>query len=182
MMNRHEMCLPSLLETGKVTGKFAPRGQYYKNICYLSKTRQKVTRECCDTFVEDKESYEVDFLYNSKRERDSVYVGMPMLVTQNLKNENLFNMIEHITEDGSMFTIGGHAFEYSKFSQCFIPAFCCTVYKYQGSEIDEHYNIYNVSRMDKKELYTALSRTTKLEYIPATSYQTNAIYRVNSHI
>ena len=41
-------------------------------------------------------------------------------MTQNLKNENLFNMmefkIEHITEDGSMFTIGGHTFEYSKFS------------------------------------------------------------------
>ena len=94
---------------------------------------------------------------------------MPMLVTQNLKNENLFNMmefkIEHITEDGNMFTIGGHTFEYSKFSQCFIPAFCCTVYKYQGAEIDEHYNIYNVNRMDKKQLYTALSRTTKLEYI-----------------
>lgn len=54
-----------------------------------------------------------------------------MLVTQNLKNKNLFNMMEfkiaHITEDGSIFTIGGHTFEYSKFSHCFIPEFCCTV-------------------------------------------------------
>ena len=123
--------LTKFLGTGKVTGKFAPRGHYYKNICYLNKTSQKVTRECCDRFDEDKESYEVDFLYNSKRQRYSVCVAMPLLVTQNLKNENLFNMMEfkigHITEDGSMFTIGGHTFDYSKFSQCFIPAFCCTV-------------------------------------------------------
>ena len=73
------LAMAKFLETGKVTGKFAHRGQYYKNLCYLNKTRQKVTRECCDRFVEDKESYEVDFLYNSKRERYSVCVGMPML-------------------------------------------------------------------------------------------------------
>lgn len=55
--------------------------------------------------------------------------------------------------------------KYSKFRQCFIPAFCSTVYKYQGADIDEPYNIYNVNRMNIKQLYTALSRTTKLEYI-----------------
>ena len=40
--------LTKFLETGKVTGKFSPGGQYYKNICYLNKTRKKVTRECCN--------------------------------------------------------------------------------------------------------------------------------------
>lgn len=180
--------LAKFLETGKVTSKFAPTGQYYKNICYLNKTRRNVTRECCHRFVEDKESYEIDFLYNSKRERYSVCVGMHMLVTQNLKNDNLFNMmefkIEHITEDGSMFTIGGYTFEYSKFSQCFFPAFCSTVLKYRGSEIDEHYNISNVNRMDKNQLYTALSRTTKLEYIHLSNELLNkrCIPRQQPHI
>lgn len=51
------------------------------------------------------------------------------------------------------------------FRQYFIPAFCCTVYKYQGADIKEHYNILDVNRMDKKQLYTCLSRTTKFEYI-----------------
>ena len=46
----------------------------------------------------------------------------------------------------------------------FIPAFFCTVYKYQGADISEHYNIYDVNQMDKKQLYTSLSRTTKFEY------------------
>ena len=27
---------------------------------------------------------------------------------------------------------------------CFIPSFCATVYKYQGGDIDEHYNVYDV--------------------------------------
>lgn len=40
-----------------------------------------------------------------------------------------------------------------------------TVRKYQGGEIDDHYNIYDINRMDKKQLYTSLSRTTKVEYI-----------------
>ena len=154
-------------------GKFAPRGQYYKSIYHLNKTRQKVTRECCDRFVAGKESYEVDFLYGSKRERYSVSVQMPMLATQNLmiKNENMFNMmefkIERITEDGNMYTIGGHTFEYSKFSQCFIPAFCCAVCKYHGAVIDERYNFYNVNRMDKKKWNTALSRTKKVRMYPS---------------
>lgn len=160
--------LTKFLETGKLEGEFAPRGTFYKNICYLNKTRQKVTRECCDRFVADEESYPVDFIYNNKIERYSVSLGMPMLVTQNLKTEFLFNMMElsidHIS-DGNLLTIGGHTFEYRKFRQCFIPSFYSTVYKYQGADIDEHYNIYNVNRMDKKQLYTALSRTTKLEYI-----------------
>ena len=83
-----------------------------------------------------------------------------------------------------MLTIGGHTFEYSKFSQCFIPAFCCTVQKYQGSEIDEHYNIYNVNRMDKKQLYTALPRTTNLEYIHLSNELLNKRYipRQQPHI
>ena len=38
-----------------------------KNICYLNKTGQKVTRERCDRFVADKESYPVDFIYNNKK-------------------------------------------------------------------------------------------------------------------
>ena len=35
--------LTKFLETGKLEGEFAPRGTFSKNICYLNKTRQKVT-------------------------------------------------------------------------------------------------------------------------------------------
>lgn len=98
---------------------------------------------------------------------------MPLLVTQNLRDKDLFNMqlveIDGIEESGDdddlIFHINKQRFCYSEFRESFIPAFCVTVYKYQGGTINKHYNIYDVNRMDKKQLYTALSRTTKLEYI-----------------
>ena len=46
-----------------------------------------------------------------------------------------------------------------------IPIIQTTVYKYQGGEINTHYNIFDVKRMDKKQFFTALSRTTNFEYI-----------------
>lgn len=175
--NQTRDMLTKFLDTGKVEACFAPRGHYYKNICYLNKTQQKVTKECCDRFVEDKVSHEVTFKYNGKSETYKIAVGMPMLVTQNLKNENLFNMMEkeitHISGNGILFTNDVYIFDYNIFAQSFSPAFCCTVCKYQGAEIDEQYNIYNVNRMDKKQFYTALSRIIKLEYcisISATSH------------
>ena len=51
-----------------------------------------------------------------------------------------------------------------------------TVYKYQGGTIDEHYNIYDVNRMDKKQLYTSLSRTTKFENIHLNNKELNNKY------
>ena len=61
--------------------------------------------------------------------------------------------------------INGETFEKNEFRSSFLPNFCNTVYKYQGGKIDEHYNIWDTDRMDVKEMYTSLSRTTKLEYI-----------------
>lgn len=60
--------------------------------------------------------------------------------------------IEHIDADGPSFIINGHVFDYNKFRQSFILAFCCTVYEYQGADIKQHYNIYDVSHIDKKQL------------------------------
>ena len=61
-------------------------------------------------------------------------------------------------------------------TESFIPSFCVTVYKYQGADINEPYNIYDVNKMDKKQLYTALSRTTKLEYIHLNNKEVNNKY------
>ena len=46
------------------------------------------------------------------------------------------------------------------FCDNFSIAHCVTVYKYQGEEIEKKYKIHNVELMDKKMIYTALSRTT----------------------
>lgn len=45
--------------------KFQPIGQYYKNICWLNDTRCQVTKDCCDRFVKDKQSIEINFKYKN---------------------------------------------------------------------------------------------------------------------
>lgn len=75
-------------------------------------------------------------------------------------------------------TINETVFPVSKFAQSLIPAFCCTVYKYQGADISEPYDIFNVNGMDKKQLYTALSRTTKFEYIHLNTSALNHVYEI----
>lgn len=54
--------LKKFLRTGTVKNKFSAIGQYYKNICYLNKTRRRVTKECSDRYVQEKDSVEVHLL------------------------------------------------------------------------------------------------------------------------
>ena len=77
---------------------------------------------------------------------------------------NIDSMNEN--DEGNLeFMLNGQTFSHSEFRESFIPAFCVTVYKYQGGTISTPYNIYDAEKIDKKQLYTALSRTTKLDHI-----------------
>ena len=70
----------------------------------------------------------------------------------------MYNMMEFETEEINLIEhelkINDIWFDHNRFGESFIPAFCCTVYKYQGADIKEHYNILDVNQMDKKQLYT----------------------------
>lgn len=160
--------LGNFLTFKNIKHKFQPTAEYFKNICWLNETRRQVTKECCDRYVKDKKSYEINFKYKSQIEKYNVCVGMPVICTQNMKSKNMFNMMEFKIEEiygDLMFRINNEDFDKNEFRSSFLPNFCNTVYKYQGGKIDEHYNIWDINRMDVKEMYTCLSRTTKLEYI-----------------
>ena len=94
----------------------------------------------------------------------------------------MFNMmkftIDKMDEHGTNFKVNDTWFELNDFRKSFIPAFCCTVYKYQGADIDEHYNILDVNRMNKKQLYTCLSGTTHYDYIHLDNQKLNSKYVV----
>ena len=47
----------------------------------------------------------------------------------------------------------------------FAPAYCITCFRYQGSTIEEEYNIHETWRMSYNEIYTALSRGRSLDNI-----------------
>ena len=122
----------------------------------------------------------MQFKYNGKVKQYKLAADMPIIVTQNLKKHEMYNMMEFtigsISENSDM--VNNIWCDMKDFRESFIPGFCCKVYKYQGADIDQHYNIYDVNRMDKKQLYTCLSRTTKYEYIHLDSHELNYCYRI----
>ena len=109
----------------------------------------------------------VDFKYDGKKETYDLCIGMPVIATTNIKDQNIYNTMEFVIEElkEKEYKINNQWYNQKELSECFIPSFCATVYKYQGADINENYNIYDCNRMDKKQLYTALSWTTKFEYI-----------------
>ena len=174
----HEM-LKKFLKFGKISIYFQPIDhKLYKNICYLNTTRVRVNTQCCDQFTDGKKYETVEFKYDNKKETYKVCKGMPVIATRNMKDKNIFNTMEFVIEKmkKDAIKINNEWYDIKEFSENFIPSFCVTVYKYQGADIDEHYNIYDVNRMDKKQLYTALSRTTKLEYIHLNNKELNNKY------
>ena len=162
----HEM-FKTYLKNGKISVYLKPiNKKLYKNICYLHKTRIAINTKCCDQFVLGKQYVTVDFKYIEK-ETYKVCTNMPVIAITNIKDKQIFNSMGFVIQEikNNNFKVNNEWYDKKQFSETFIPGFCVTVYKYQGAEINEPYNIYDVDRMDKKELYTALSRTTKLEYI-----------------
>ena len=87
--------LTKFLKGGSIKHQFQPPQDSYYNICYLNKTRRHVTQECCNRFTENKEYYEIDFKYQGHREKYKVTTRMPMLVTQNMRNKDMFNMEQY---------------------------------------------------------------------------------------
>ena len=170
--------LDKFLKYGKVSAYFQPIEKLYKNICYLNSTRVRINTECCDQFVKGKRYETIDFKYNGKKETYKVCLNMPLLAIQNIKDKKIFNTMEFTIEEiqNNRFKVNNEWYDKKEFSESFIPSFCVTVYKYQGADIDEHYNVHDVNRMDKKQLYTALSRTTKFEYIHINNKELNNKY------
>ena len=157
--------LTHFLKTDKIKHKFkAINDTIMKHICYLNKTRKQINTMCCDQFSEGNEYHELEFKYNDKIEKYKICKDMPVLATQNLKEHGIYNMMEFqiMNIDNSKFLINNIWFNKEEFISSFIPGFCNTVYKFQGSNIDQKYAIHDTERMCKKQLYTALSRTRAL--------------------
>ena len=120
------------------------------------------------TSSRSRESYSVTFKYDGGLESYPVFKGMPVIATCNLKDMAIFNTMEFSMEaisdiEAIIRTVDGeNRFSYEEFGKSFIPSYCATLYKYQGATISEEYNIFDCHLMDKKQIYTALSRCTEI--------------------
>ena len=133
--------LTEFLDSGKLKHQFQPPQDSYYNICYLNKTRRHISQECCNRFTANKECYEIEFKYKGPKERYRIAVNMAMLGTKNMRNKEMYNMqlynIDSINknDEGNLeFMLNGQTFSHSEFRESLIPAFCVTVYKYQGGQ------------------------------------------------
>ena len=101
----------------------------------------------------------------------NIYVGMKLSCKINDKNLDLYNglvlEIKRIEDNKIIFDMNDNELECELVyvSNNFIPTYSMTVYKYQGFTINENYNIHEIEMMTKRELYTAMSRGTKYEYV-----------------
>ena len=156
----HEM-LENLLKENEINNYSFGDEKQYKNICYYNTTKDRVNKDCAIKFIKEYglPFYEIKDLQISK--------NMPVILNKNLKDLRMYNSqiftIQDINDENVW--INDCKFGYKEFKDYFDLAFCITVYKYQGDTIYEPYYIYDACKMDKKELYTALSRTTNFEFI-----------------
>ena len=172
--------LSKFLKTSKIKHKFEPiNDTIMKHICYYNKTRKQINTICCDRFCKGKEYQELSFKYNDKVEKYKICKDMPVLVTQNLKEHDMFTMMEYKITDinDNKFLINDIWFDQGLFTSSFLPSYCNTVYKYQGSNINQPYAIHDTERMCKKQLYTSLSRATNIEYIHLDNTRLNSRYK-----
>ena len=178
--------LTNFLVTDQLDHTLANHVGSYVNICYFNSTRKEINKMCSDAFCEGKSHQVVDFIYNGAKEIYKVCAGTPVICIDNMKDRSMYNSqqftIKDININGVTIKENDQKFSLDDFRKKFNLAFCMTVYKYQGAEIDQHYNIFDTEAMNKKQLYTALSRTTKFEYIYAENLKANYTYTVkNKH-
>ena len=95
--NKTRIMLDNFLKYKKVSLGYQPIGKYYKNICWLNETRRLVTENCCNRFVENKQSYEINFKYKSRIEKYKVCIGMPVIATKNMKKKDMRNNYDGIS-------------------------------------------------------------------------------------
>jgi hypothetical protein len=106
---------------------------------------------------------------------------MPVICTKNIKEHKMYSSEKYTIEDitDKHVIINSVSFKMKEFQSWFTLGFCVTVYKYQGGTIDEPYNIFDVEAMNKKQLYTSLSRTTTFDYIHLDNTKLKSKYVYN---
>ena len=182
--------LCKFLKTGKVQPSFPAFGKYYKNICYLNKTRKIATELCCNNFVKNKKHYNVNFRYGGKIETYKVTEGMPVLVTQNLKKINMYNMMEfkideiedETDEEDEIhisYKINGEWLNSMILDIILSLHFVLLCINTRVPILKSTMIFLDVSRRNKKQLYTCLSRTTNYEYIHLDNTFLNSITYFN---
>ena len=140
----------------------------YTNICYYNTTRKTINTDRLKDYCIEFEKKVV------KVNGMDIAEGVPVVAIDNDHTNQIYNS-QMFTLDKVNDTIKlsrdrnkkkvEKEITHETFTKYFNLGFCCTVYKYQGDTIRNHYNIYDTDTMSFNELYTALSRCVTLDNV-----------------
>ena len=167
---RYDLPLYEKLAVFRKTGRIdMPAGNIvnsYHNICKTNKQRHKINKECFQRWLLETKAKSV------KVKDFDVAAGLEVMAyDENDLDLGIYKtnryIITNITDDtvsieglGQKFTLS-----YEKFAKIFDYSFCVTMYKIQGAEYRDHYNIFEAHMMSRNELYTAISRGISMDMI-----------------
>ena len=144
---------------------------YRNNICFHLAVRARVNKQCFEYFSKDKETIEIA--------QKKYHVGMSIIAYAKLGSKHIANSdrlwIKEIDSTKQTLIVGrneklvpepfielnAHDLDVGKFEM----GYCATVIKFEGATIDDHICIHDSNIMTHNQLYTAVSRTTRFEYL-----------------
>ena len=154
------------------------------NLCYTNRTRKIINRKLMiqnrgdvyKTMERDSNDYKHQKLKTFGHSQTMyLYEGLPILCKGgknigDLTNGDLLTVKSYNDTDVKMIRTSDDTEYEIKLNEMFIfsfyPAYCLTIHSAQGDTIDEPYAIYDMDMFPSVNMtYTALSRSTKLEYI-----------------
>lgn len=154
-----------LLKTGKMHPKLKKQHinpGLQTNIVYCNALRDKINKKFAKKFfVGQKVIAETNQKEKGLFKSKFYYISELLYKQKKNKKTNEIERVLHkikVSENPEGENIDEEGFSVKHFR----ATYAVTVFKYQGSTIDEPYNIHDTHMMSRNELYTALTRGTKL--------------------
>lgn len=147
-----------------------------RNICYSNRVR-KAINNTCQAYMIEKVPYKfIPYEGNDGKYRYNAYIynGLPVMAIEGIKDLNICNSDEfvvksftdtHITLDYIADEIEDIVIKVEEFHSKFVVNYCSTTHKVQGLTIEEDLLIWESVFMDKKILYTAITRARRLNQV-----------------
>jgi len=141
-----------------------------RHLCYTNNTRKKINeyimrRTKGASFFLD--CSDQDLEKNSYAQPVVLHIGTPIMSCKNNKKENILNNQDFTVtgwNDKLIHTCSGDI-KVVDFQKSFVVAYAMTVHKSQGATFNFKFSIWETERMERRMLYTALTRTTSKDLI-----------------
>ena len=150
----------------------------YINICRTINKKWQINKSCNERYLlENPNNTKLEITYKktiNNKLVDIPYIlitGQEYICSNKIASYNLYNgsrcKLENIECENILLKYNNDLIKFNikEFIENFEPAYAQTIYRFQGLTIREPFTIHELNIMSKRELYTSMSRATKLDDI-----------------